>query len=161
MNSRTCHWPITVSVSHFRHLIIQVCKISSTTYPGLLFDLPGSGDSSVVRVPDSWSKGHAGSNPCRSGRGTENYLVQGQLSLISVSVPPPVFTAVERKRPPVILPKVLVVADQLQVNTHAPYVSVWLCTKWHQWCMVVWCTWCTQNAPRWQQFHVSLAMPAV
>ena len=25
------------------------------------------------------------------------------------------------------------------------------------WCMVVWCT---QNAPRWQQIHVALAMPA-
>ena len=26
------------------------------------------------------------------------------------------------------------------------------------WCMVVWCT---QNAPRWQQFHVAPTMPAL
>ena len=35
--------------------------------------------------------------------------------------------------------------DRLQLNTHEL-----------TWCMAVWCT---QNAPRWQQFHVAPAMP--
>ena len=51
----------------------------------------GSGDSSVVREPDSGSKG------CRFKsllERRENFLLQGQLSvltLISVSVPPPCY----------------------------------------------------------------------
>ena len=42
----------------------------------------------------------------------------------------------------------------LQLNTHAPYVCEF---AWSDviWCMVVWCT---QNAPRWQQFRVAPAM---
>ena len=49
----------------------------------------GSGDSSVVRVPDSWLKG-CGFESLQERR--ENFLLQGQLcvlTLISVSVPPP------------------------------------------------------------------------
>ena len=37
---------------------------------------------------------------------------------------------------------------------HLTYVALHELT----WCMVVWCT---QNAPRWQQFHVAPAMPAL
>ena len=39
-------------------------------------------------------------------------------------------------------------------GVHLTYVAL------HEvaWCMVVWCT---QNAPRWQQFHVAPAMPAL
>ena len=51
----------------------------------------GSGDSSVVRAPDSWLKSR-GFESLREGR--ENFLLQGQLSvltLISVTVPPPCY----------------------------------------------------------------------
>ena len=51
----------------------------------------GSGDSSVVRAPDSWLKGR-GFESLQERR--ENFLLQGQLSvltLISVSVPPPCY----------------------------------------------------------------------
>ena len=37
---------------------------------------------------------------------------------------------------------------------HLTYVALHEVT----WCMVVWCT---QNAPRWQQFHEAPAMPAL
>ena len=38
-------------------------------------------------------------------------------------------------------------------HTHLTYVALHL-----TWCMVVWCT---QNMPRWQQFHVAPATPAL
>ena len=44
----------------------------------------------------------------------------------------------------------------LQLNTHAPYAYVSLYEV--TWCMVVWCT---QNAPRRQQSHAALAVPAL
>ena len=37
---------------------------------------------------------------------------------------------------------------------HLTYVALHEVT----WCLVVWCT---QNAQRWQQFHVALTMPAL
>ena len=43
---------------------------------------------------------------------------------------------------------------QLNTHTHLTYVALHEVT----WCMVVWYT---QNAPRWQQFHVAPAMPAL
>ena len=42
---------------------------------------------------------------------------------------------------------------RLQLNTHTPYVCGFALSD-----VVVWCT---QNAPRWQQFHVAPAMPAL
>ena len=51
----------------------------------------GSGDSSVVRAPDSRSKGREFESLLER---RENFLLQGQLSvlpLISVSVPPPCY----------------------------------------------------------------------
>ena len=80
----------------------------------------------------------SGTSPGRSG-GTV-FLLQGQLSaltLISVSIPRPWKFSV-------ILPKVQMAA-RLRSNRRASYM----------WCMVVWCT---QNAPRRQQFHVALTM---
>ena len=55
------------------------------------YNYVGSGDSSVVRAPDSWSKGR-GFEYLHERR--ENFLLQGQLSvltLFSVSVPPPCY----------------------------------------------------------------------
>ena len=49
------------------------------------------GDSSVVRAPDSWSKGCGFESLLERG---DNFLLQGRLSvltLISVSVPPPCY----------------------------------------------------------------------
>ena len=51
----------------------------------------GSGDSSVVRAPDSWSKGR-GFKSLLERR--ENFLLRGRLSVLtltSVSVPPPCY----------------------------------------------------------------------
>ena len=62
--------------------------ISNITY--LSMDT-GHGDSSVVRAPDSWSKGR-GFESLLERR--DNFLLQGRLSvltLISVSVPPPCY----------------------------------------------------------------------
>ena len=67
--------------------------------------LKGSGDSSVVRAPDSWSRGRGFESLQERW---ENCLLQGQLSvltLISVSVPPPCYLSSTQKTP-VILPKV-------------------------------------------------------
>ena len=62
------------------------------TYLGLDIDKNmGSGDSSVVRAPDSWSKGRGFESLLERW---ENFLLHGQLSvltLISVSVPPPCY----------------------------------------------------------------------
>ena len=91
----------------------------------------------------------AGSNPCRSGR--ENFLLQGEVSvltLISVSVPPPCYHSSTQKIP-VILPKVQVSGYS---SKHAcTLLCMWLCMKWHG----TWLVWCTQNAPKRQQFHVA------
>ena len=54
---------------------------------------------------------------------------------------------------PVILPKVQV-AGYSQTRMYLAYVALHEVT----WCMVVWFT---QNVPRWQQFHVAPAMPAL
>ena len=43
---------------------------------------------------------------------------------------------------------------RLQLNMHAPYVCGF---AWSDMVLV----WCTQNAPRWQPFHVAPAMPAL
>ena len=51
----------------------------------------GGGDSSVVRVPDSWLKGRGFESLLKR---RENFLLQGRLSvltLISVSFPPPCY----------------------------------------------------------------------
>ena len=59
---------------------------------GLTSSLMGSGDSSVVRTPDSWLKSRGFQSLAQERR--ENFLLQGRLSvltLISVSVPPPCY----------------------------------------------------------------------
>ena len=70
------------------HHSMNVCSdnILWTVYPVM-----GIGDSSVVRAPDSWSKGR-GFESLQERR--ENFLLQGQLFVlipISVSVPPPCY----------------------------------------------------------------------
>ena len=94
----------------------------------------------------------AGSNPCRSGGRIFFSRVNFLCWLISVSVPPRV-TTVACKRPRSFCQKC-----RWQVTAkHAYTLRMWLCMQW-PWCMVVWCT---QNVPRWQQFHVAPAMPAL
>ena len=72
------------------------------------------------------------------------------LTLISVSVPPQCYRS-SIKKTPVVLPKVQVAGYSCM---HLTYVAL----HYVAWCMVVWCT---QNAPRWQQFHVASAIPAL
>ena len=84
------------------------------------------GDSSVVRAPDSWSKGR-GLESLVERR--ENFLLQGQLSvrtLISVSVPPPCYRS-STKRSRSFCQK-----RRWQVTAkHAYTLRTWLCMKWH------------------------------
>ena len=86
----------------------------------------GSGDSSVVRAPDSWLKGR-GFESLLERR--ENFILQGRLSvltLISVSVPTRV-TAVARKRS-----RSFCQTCRWQVTVkHAYSLRMWLCMKWH------------------------------
>ena len=86
------------------------------------------GDSSVVRAPDSWSKGR-GFESLQERR--ENFLLQGQLSvltLISVSAPPPCYRS-PRSPVPVKDPghSAKSIGGRLQLNTHTPYLcgSAW------------------------------------
>ena len=92
-----------------------------------------SGDSSVVRVPDSWLKG-CGFKSLQQEQ--ENFLLQGRLSvltLISVSVHPHV-TAVARKTSWSFCQKC-----RWQVTAkHAYTLRMWLYIV--TWCMVIWCT---------------------
>ena len=104
--------------------------------------LRGSGDSSVVRVPGSWSKSHGFKSQQEQ---QENFLLRGHLSvliLISVSVPP-LFAAVAHKRSWLFCQKC-----RWQVTAkHARTLRTWLCMKWcdvvHG-CMVY--TECTETA---------------
>ena len=85
----------------------------------------GNGDSSVVRVPGSWSKG------CRFETQQENFLLQCQLPVLChcqyLFRHPfhPHVTTVARKRPGSIWQKC-----RLQLNTHAPYICSFAC-EWH------------------------------
>ena len=94
----------------------------------------------------------SGSNPCWSGRriffSTVNFLCW----LLFWYPFHPCVTAVARKRPRPFCQKCRwqVTAQRI----HLTYVALHEVT----WCMVVWCA---QNAPRWQQFLVVPAMPAL
>ena len=87
-------------------------------------EIGGSGDSSVVRAPDSWSKlrGFESWHELR-----ENFLLQGQLSvltLVSVSVPPPSTHPTAR---------VTTVARKCRCRVTAKHtctLHMWLCVKW-------------------------------
>ena len=91
---------------------------------------PGSGDSSVVRAPDSWLKGR-GFESLLERR--ENFLLQGQLSVLTLIRYPfhPRVTAVARKRPRSFCQKC-----RWQVTAkHAYTLRMWLCMKWHGACL--------------------------
>ena len=86
----------------------------------------GSGDSSVVRAPDSWSKGR-GFESLLERR--ENFLLQGQFSVLTLFRYPfhPRVTAVARKRPRSFCQK-----RRWQVTAkHAYTLRMWLYMKWH------------------------------
>ena len=106
----------------------------------------------MVRAPDSRSKGR-GFESLHERR--ENFLFQGQLSVLTLFRYPfhPRVTAVARKRSRSFCQKC-----RWQVTTktymHLTYVTLHEVTR----CMVVWCS---QSAPRWLQFPVAPAMPAL
>ena len=90
----------------------------------------GGGDSSVVRAPDSWSKG-CGFESLLERR--ENFLLQGQLSVLTLIRYPfhPCVTAVAHKRPRSFCQKC-----RWQVTAkHAYTLRTWLCMKWHGACL--------------------------
>ena len=87
----------------------------------------GSGDSSVVRAPDSWSKSR-GFESLLERR--ENFLLQGQLSVLthfSIRSTPVLPHWVARKRCRSFCQK-----RRWQVTAkHAYTLHMWLCMKWH------------------------------
>ena len=143
-----------------------VCK-TSTSFPsiwmqnGMLINLsqlksshhvvhyPASSSSSNSRAPDSWLK----------GRGFESLLEWqenffSRVSFLCWLLFRYLFhrvTTVARKRSQSFCRW----KCRWQITAkHPTYVALHEMT----WCMVVWCT---QNAPRWQQFHVAPAMSAL
>ena len=93
----------------------------------------GNGDSSVVRAPDSWSKGCGFESLLEQ---QENCLLRGQLSvltLISVSVPPPVLPQQHVKDPSHSAKSA---GGRLQLNTHTPYVCGFAWSDTVHGCMV-------------------------
>ena len=86
----------------------------------------GSGDSSVVRAPDSWLK-VAGSNPCWGGGRIFFSRVNFLCWLLFWYLFHPRITAVARKRPRSSCQK-----RSWQVTAkHAYTLRMWLCMKWH------------------------------
>ena len=86
----------------------------------------GSGDSSVVRVPDSLLK-YCGFEPLQEWQ--ENFILQGQFSVLTLFQYPfhPHVTAVACKRSRSFCQKC-----RWQVITkHAYTLRMWLCMKWH------------------------------
>ena len=84
------------------------------------------GGSSVVRAPDSWSKGR-GSNPCWSCRRIFFSRVNFLCWLLFRYPFHPRVTAVARKRPRSFCQK-----HRWQVTAkHAYTLHMWLCMKWH------------------------------
>jgi len=117
----------------------------------------GSGDSSVVRAPDSWLKGRWFESPQERRESFLVFFLQGQLSvptLISVTVPPSCYCSSTLKIL-VILPKVQVAA-RLQLNTRPPYVCGFAWSDMVHGCMVY-----TELASRRQQFPVAPDMSAL
>ena len=94
-----------------------------------------------------------GLNPCRSGGRISFSRVNFLCWLLFWYPFHPRVTTVARKKMPVILPNVQVTGYS-STRMHLTYVGLHEVT----WCRVVWCT---QNAPRWQQFLVAPAMPAL
>ena len=128
--------------SYRAHIILQK-KISV----GYYISFTGAG---IAQWSERWTcvRKVAGSNPCWSGGiiffSTVNFLCW---LLYRYSFHPRV-TAVARKRPRSFCQKCS------YTRIHLTYVALHEVT----WCIVVWCT---QNVPRWQQFHVAPAMPAL
>ena len=110
----------------------------------------GSGDSSVVREPHSWLK----------GRGFESLQERREIFFSRVN-----FLCWLSFLYP-FHPRVTGVKDhghsaksaggRLQLNTHTPYVCGFAWSDMVHGCMVY-----TELAPRWLQFHVAPAMPAL
>ena len=100
--------------------LAKTCNNSSSCF--YMFDSLGSGDSSVVRAPDSWSKGR-GFSGGRIFFSRVNFLCW---LLFRYPFHPRV-TAVARKRPRLSCQK-----RRWQVTAkHAYTLRMWLCMKWH------------------------------
>ena len=122
------------------------CPTWSTTPPRST-SMRGSGDSSVV---SSWLKGF-GFEPCRSGGRIFFSRVNFLRWLLFRHPFHPRVTAVAHKRSQPFCQKCRWQITATETRMHLTYVALHEVT----WCMVVWCT---QNAPRRQQFHVAPAM---
>ena len=94
-----------------------------------------------------------GSNPCRSGGRIFFSRVDFLCWLLFRYPFHPRVTAVARKRPRSFCQK-----RRRQVTAKHAYDLTYVALHEVTWCMVVLCT---QNAPRWQQFLVAPAMPAL
>ena len=120
LNTQVKSWSL---LQHRVHLEIQECL----NHPLVECDFrTWSGDSPVVRAPDSWSEGCGFRSPQELWK---NFLLLGQfsvLTLIMVSLPPRV-TAVAHKRPWSFCKKY-----RWHVTAkHTFTLRMWLCMKWH------------------------------
>ena len=96
----------------------------------------------IAQWLEHWTHGWKvkGLNPCRSGGRIFFSRVNFLCWLLCWYPFHPRVTTVARKRPQSFRQKC-----RWQVTAkHACTLCMWLCMKWH--------VWCTQNAPRWQQF---------
>ena len=106
-------------------VIHSTASLIGNTYNGWYIYTELCGNSSVVRAPDSWSKGRGFES--RQER-RENLLLQGQLSvltLILISFHPRV-TAVTRKRSRAFCQK----CRWRVTDKHTSTLRIWLCMKW-------------------------------
>ena len=122
------YWMCNVCSSWWHCAIDRMLKASHLNWYKFVVlqsrEIGGSGESSVVRAPDSWSK-RRGFESWHELR--ENFLLQGQLSvltLISVSVPPP---------PTHPTTRATTVAHKCSCRVTAKHtctLHMWLCLKW-------------------------------
>ena len=107
----------------------------------------GSGDSPVVRAPNSWLKVHRFESLQERW---ENFLLQGQLSVLLIWYPfHPCVTAVARKWSRAFCQKC-----RWQVTAKHAYntLHMWLCMKWHgAWLYGVHRTCCLSSSFMWHQ----------
>ena len=111
------------------HLLIRACSNEQYRYPWLKSgdsSSMGSGNNSVVRALDLWSKGYS-SNPCRGGGRMFFTRVDFLCWLFFQYLFHPCVTAVAHKRSQSICQKCM---WQVTVK-HTCTLCMWLCMKWH------------------------------
>ena len=133
------HTELRANSTHVKYMHTKPCKLRFiilsirtlrltvlSTYTLSLITYTGGGDSSVVRLPDSWLK-VAGSNPCRSGKIIFFSRINSLCWLLLQYPFHPCVTTVACKRSQSFCRKC-----RWQVTAKHTYtLHMWLCMKWH------------------------------